>query len=85
MLAQILKLHLRKSYAQAKQMAEKVQQQSNKAVYNKRAPMNKRNEYGQQKQFFFLGGKYRPISKDQPSNPKVKWIRILQICAYEHF
>jgi len=33
-------------------MAEKVQQQSNKAVYNKRAPMNKRNEYGQQKQFF---------------------------------
>jgi hypothetical protein len=52
LLAQILKLHLRKSYAQAKQMAEKVQQQSNKAVYNKRAPMNKRNEYGQQKQFF---------------------------------
>ena len=33
-------------------MAEKVQQQSNKAAYNKRAPMNKRKEYGQQKQFF---------------------------------
>ena len=42
----------KKSYAQAKQMAEKSQQQSNKVPFNNRAQVNKRNEFGQQKQFF---------------------------------
>ena len=41
----------KKSDAQAKQMVEKAQQQSNRAAFKNRAPMNKRNEYGQQKQF----------------------------------
>ena len=30
------------------------------------------------KEAVFLGGRDHPTSKEQPSNPKVKWIRILQ-------
>ena len=70
---QILKQALRnstpnnkKQYQQAKQMAEKLQQQS------RTAPINKCKEYNLHKQF--SGDKDHLILREQPLNPKVKWI-----------
>jgi len=69
----------KKSYAQAKQMAEKAQQQSNRAAFKNRSPKNKRNEYGQPKQFFrsqgpsnFKRSTFKPQGEVDPYSPDLR-------------
>jgi ElaB/YqjD/DUF883 family membrane-anchored ribosome-binding protein len=69
----------KKSFHKLNKWRKKVQQQSNKAAYNKRAPMNNSNEYVQQKQFFrrqgpsnFKRSTFKPQGEVDPYSPDLR-------------